>query len=147
MVWGSELRSGLELATVWDSRWMADHPFISVFLGPTEERLDVCVCVYGYVEDICLMTPAQFQTWEAKGRMLLVERWQVAVLWCPLNFWNVPCQICRPASLETPERVWTCGCRERRTVKMEGNLPVRDRMPGRVFELCSQWHTVPVLCF
>lgn len=145
MFWGSELRSGLELDTVWDSRWMADHPFISVLLTSREERVDpVCVCV-------CVrraMWPLLSSRRERlKYRMLLVPARQVTVLSCLHNFWNMPRQTRTPASPETPERVWTCGDTERRIVKMEGNLVARDRTQGCVFELCSQWRTVPVLCF
>lgn len=143
MFWGSELRSGLELDTVWDSRWMADHPFISVRLTSREERVDpVCVCVC--VEDV-LCDPCS---------ALDVRGWSTACSWCQRdrlqfchNFWNMPRQTRTPASPETPERVWTCGDTERRIVKMEGNLVARDRTQGCVFELCSQWRTVPVLCF
>lgn len=143
MFWGSELRSGLELDTVWDSRWMADHPFISVLLTSREERVDpVCVCVC--VEDV-LCDPCS---------ALDVRGWSTACSWCQRdrlqfchNFWNMPRQTRTPASPETPERVWTCGDTERRIVKMEGNLVARDRTQGCVFELCSQWRTVPVLCF
>lgn len=142
MFWGSELRSGLELDTVWDSRWMADHPFISVRLTSREERVDpVCVCVC--VEDV-LCDPCS---------ALDVRGWSTACSWCQRdrlqfchNFWNMPRQTRTPASPETPERVWTCGDTERRIVKMEGNLVARDRTQGCVFELCSQWRTVPVLC-
>lgn len=71
MFWGSELRSGLELDTVWDSRWMADHPFISVRLTSREERVDpVCVCVC--VEDV-LCDPCS---------ALDVRGWSTACSWC-----------------------------------------------------------------